>query len=486
MTDVARIYFRGGDAPPSAELDAAFEALLVELKAPGEFSSEALAEAERAAAQTPLPDHDHTDLHFVTIDPPGSLDLDQAMCLVQRGNGFRVYYAIADVPSFVVAGSVLDAETRRRGQTLYAPQRSVPLHPRVLSEGAASLLPGQLRSALVWTIDVDSSGATTKATVQRAKVRSRARFAYDEVQAAFDAGSPPAELALLKPLGELLLAAEEARGGASLRVPDQEIEATADGYVLRHRPLVPVEQWNAQVSLLTGRAAARIMLAGKVGILRTMPPPDQPTIDRLRRQSAALGVPGLLRSATPSGCADSTRAIPWQLALSHESAVLFRGAAYTAFDGELPLQRMQSAVADEYAHVTAPLRRLVDRFGLAICEALCRGGEVPGWARAALTSAPSLSELMAASDHAANALERAGVDLFEALLLQPRVGEVFDGVIVDLKNGKGTAPTGRGLVQLSDPAVLGTVSGALELGAKVRVQLESADPVKRTIDFTVV
>ncbi len=486
MTDVARIYFRGGDALPSAELDAAFEALLVELKAPGEFSSEALAEAERAAAQTPLPDHDHTDLHFVTIDPPGSLDLDQAMCLVQRGNGFRVYYAIADVPSFVVAGSVLDAETRRRGQTLYAPQRSVPLHPRVLSEGAASLLPGQLRSALVWTIDVDSSGATTKATVQRAKVRSRARFAYDEVQAAFDAGSPPAELALLKPLGELLLAAEEARGGASLRVPDQEIEATADGYVLRYRPLVPVEQWNAQVSLLTGRAAAHIMLAGKVGILRTMPPPDQPTIDRLRRQSAALGVPWPVEVGYAEWLRGLDPSDPRQLALSHESAVLFRGAAYTAFDGELPLQRMQSAVADEYAHVTAPLRRLVDRFGLAICEALCRGGEVPGWARAALTSAPSLSELMAASDHAANALERAGVDLFEALLLQPRVGEVFDGVIVDLKNGKGTAPTGRGLVQLSDPAVLGTVSGALELGTKVRVQLESADPVKRTIDFTVV
>ena len=117
-----------------------------------------LAEAERRAAEPPLPELDATDVPLVTLDPPGSRDLDQAVHLAARGDGYRVSYAIADVGAFVRPGSAIDAEARRRGQTLYSPDRRTPLHPPVLSEGAASLLPDELGPAVLWTIDLDADG----------------------------------------------------------------------------------------------------------------------------------------------------------------------------------------------------------------------------------------------------------------------------------------------------------------------------------------
>ncbi len=147
----------------SAELAARFEAIRTELSVPDEFPAAVLAEAERAAASPTLPERDETDVPFLTIDPPGSMDLDQAMHLERDGDGYRVRYAIADVPAFVVAGGAVDAETRRRGETIYAPDRRTPLHPPVLGEGAASLLPDQVRPAFVWDLRLGADGVVSDA-----------------------------------------------------------------------------------------------------------------------------------------------------------------------------------------------------------------------------------------------------------------------------------------------------------------------------------
>src|SRR3954453_18017941 len=131
-----------------------FAAIRAELGVPDEFPAEALAEAEGIAAPPPLPELDATDVELVTVDPPGSRDLDQAVHLAARGAGFRVTYAIADVGGFVRPGGAVAAEARRRGRHLYSPDKRTPLPPPVLSEGAASLLPGELRPAVLWTIDL--------------------------------------------------------------------------------------------------------------------------------------------------------------------------------------------------------------------------------------------------------------------------------------------------------------------------------------------
>ena len=125
-----------------------FSSLRRELKLPEQFTPAAQHEADQIAASGPaLPAVDHTDIDFVTIDPPTSMDLDQAMCLQRRpGGGYRVFYAIADVSAFVAPGGALFTDTWDRGQTIYLPDGKVPLHPKVLSEGAASLLPDQVRA----------------------------------------------------------------------------------------------------------------------------------------------------------------------------------------------------------------------------------------------------------------------------------------------------------------------------------------------------
>src|SRR6476619_1017286 len=142
--------------------------------------------ATRAAAAPRLPDLDRNDIPFLTIDPPGSMDLDQALHLERDGTGYVVHYAIADVAAFVTAGDPVDAEAHRRGETLYGADSKVPLHPPVLSEDAASLLPEQVRPALLWTIRVDATGEGTDVTVERARVRSTARLDYVGAQRMID------------------------------------------------------------------------------------------------------------------------------------------------------------------------------------------------------------------------------------------------------------------------------------------------------------
>ncbi|MGZ4548733.1 MAG: RNB domain-containing ribonuclease, partial [Blastococcus sp.] len=121
--------------PAAAQPD--FAAIRAEFDVPEEFPADVLAQAAEVVAEPPLPELDATDVPLVTLDPAGSRDLDQAVHLAPRGAGFRVTYAIADVGGFVPLGSPLDREARRRGQTLYSPDRRTPLHPPELSEGAA-------------------------------------------------------------------------------------------------------------------------------------------------------------------------------------------------------------------------------------------------------------------------------------------------------------------------------------------------------------
>ncbi|GIF71716.1 RNB domain-containing ribonuclease [Asanoa siamensis] len=471
-----------------------FAALRRELDLPDGFPDEAQREAQEAAA-APLPQRpDRTDIPFVTIDPVGSRDLDQAMCLTRRPGGYRVHYAIADVAAFVRPGGALEAETWRRGQTVYLPDGNVPLHPVALSEGAASLLPDVTRAAVLWTIDLDADGATTAVGLERALVRSRAQLDYDTVQGQFAAGTAAEPIALLPEIGAKLVERGLDRGAINLPLPEQEIERDGAGYRLVLRAPLPAEEHNAQISLLTGVAAADIMLAGGVGLLRTMPTPEEAAVDRLRAAARALGIDWPAGKPVGRVIAAVDAADPRGAAFLDQAAELMRGAGYTAFDGERPEQPGHGGVAAPYAHVTAPLRRLADRYATEVCLALTAGLTVPEWARAAL---PKLPKVMTGTDRVSGAAARGAVDLTEAVLLQDRVGETFEAAVVDVDSPRRTAPApaagppmtaedGRrpgGTVALDEPAVRARCVGDLPLGERVRVTLVTADPVKRTVRF---
>ncbi|MFH8606036.1 RNB domain-containing ribonuclease [Streptomyces sp. NPDC018029] len=466
---------------PDAPLRTALRDLRTRLDVPGEFPAGVLAEAERAAAAPRLPECDATDIPLFTVDPPTSVDLDQAMHLSRRdGGGFRVRYAIADVAAYVAPGGPLDAEAHRRVTTLYFPDGKVPLHPAVLSEGAASLLPGQSCPAVLWTVDLDADGRAVATDVRRALVRSRAKLDYEGVQRAIDGGTAEEPVALLRDIGLLRERQEVERGGISLGVPEQEIVERDGAYELAFRAPLPADGWNAQISLLTGMAAAELMIASGAGILRTLPSAPDGAVGRLRRTADALHIDWphhmpyarLVRSLDPR---ESHHA-----AFLQECTTLLRGAGYTAFSGgRIPELTTHAAVAAPYAHCTAPLRRLVDRYASELALAACAGAPPPEWVLAALDELP---KEMADGARRGNTVERECVDIVEAALLKERVGEVFDAVVVDVKEGEPAA----GTVQLTEPAIVARVVGGsaqLPLGERMRVRLTQADPGTAKVQF---
>jgi exoribonuclease R len=446
-----------------------------EFELPTSFPPAVLAEAEQALDAWRGADRvDATDLPLVTIDPPGAKDLDQAMAVERTGSGFRVHYAIADLGAFVTPGGAIDHEVRHRGQTIYLPDGNVPLHPTVLSEGAASLLPGQTAPAALWTLDCDNDGELTTAHVRRALVRSRARFDYDGVQAAFADGTAHPAIEHLPAFGRLRRERAIDRGAVELQLPDQEVEADGDGWRLVLRPRTEVDAWNAEISLLTGMAAATLMLSAGVGILRTLPDPENGAVKWLRRSARSLGItwPKAMDAAELLAGLDPDR--PEALALYMDATRLLRGAGYTVFDGDAPELTTHAGIAAPYAHVTAPLRRLVDRFGAEICLAVDAGEPVPDWVRAAL---PELPDLMSASDTLTGRVDKACLDLTEAWVLAGRVGQEFDAIVLRSEGGSAD-------VFLPDPPVIAKcVDGNLPEGETVRVRLTQADADARKVVF---
>ncbi|MFI5626688.1 RNB domain-containing ribonuclease [Nocardioides sp. NPDC051685] len=459
-------------------------ALQTELGVSAEFPPEVEEAAAAAAAAPRLPELDRTDLPFVTIDPETSMDLDQALHLERDGEGYVVHYAIADVAAFVAPGDPVDVEANKRGESLYAADAKIPLHPKVLSEDAASLLPDQVRPALLWTHRLDATGEGTDTFVERALVRSRAKLSYEGVQKMFDgegfgdagyAGS----LELLKEIGEKRIALEAARGGVNLPLRDQEISVQGDQWSLEYRDLLPVENWNAQISLLTGFAAADLMVYARVGLLRTLPEPDPRDVQRLHRTARALGLEWPAEMLYPDFIRSLDGKNGKHAAMAIACTRLLRGSGYASFNGELPELTEHSALANEYMHVTAPLRRLIDRYAGEVCLALCADQPVPDWVTSAFTTLP---ETMRASSRTSGAYERGVVDLVEAGLLHNRVGETFAAVVVEIDD----EDKQKGSITVEEPAIEARVTGttALPLGEEVEVRLESADVVARKVSFT--
>ena len=202
---------------------------------------------------------------------------------------------------------------------------------------------------------------------------------------------------------------------------------------------------------MAGQAAAELMLGAHVGILRTLPTADPKAVDRLRRTAKALGVdwPAGLAFADLIRTLDPT--VPAQAAFLAESTVLLRGSGYAAFDDEVPTGAVHAGVGAPYAHTTAPLRRLVDRYVGEVCVAVSAGTRGAGLGG---LCAAGLPETMERSNRKAQQYEAGIISTVEAALLEHRVGETFEAVVVEVDEHDG-----GGTVQLTEPAVTAHCEG---------------------------
>lgn len=464
-----------------------FAALRAELGLPpaaltDTFPEPVLTEAFALSQLSPEAAIDRTDVPFVTVDPPGSLDLDQAVHIVRTvGGGFRVQYAIADLGSVLPADGAVDAEARRRGQTMYLPDGRVPLHPPTLSEGSLSLLPDQTRGAAVWTIDVGSTGEIESATVERALVRSTARLEYAGVQRDADAGTPHPSIEALADLGRLRRAVRLASGAIDLALPEQGVVRSGDAWRLRIEPRTEADTWNAEISLLTGMAAADMMLKAGIGLLRTLPAPSSDDVEEFLDVARGLSVsvgdgktPGEVLAALDAST-------PVAMALMTHATRLLRGAGYVAFDGAAPETREHAGIGGAYAHVTAPLRRLVDRFTTEVCLALSAGVAVPDWARSAL---PEIAEAMRTSGRLAASADRDAIDAVEAWTMADRLGESFEAIV--LRAGSRDSAEGAEVMILDPPVEAWCLGAGLVEGSEIWVRVERVDETEESLLYRLV
>jgi exoribonuclease R len=447
-------------------LDAGLERVREQLHVPAGFPPDVALAAVEAARRRPGREHvDRTDRPFVTLDPAASTDLDQAFALERAGGDVVLHYAIADVGFFVRPGDPLDDEAWRRGMTLYLPDERARLYPAALSEGAASLLPDGPRPAVVLTVRIDDAGDARLDGVERALVSSRAKLGYETVR---PEDLPPA-------FGELsrrVAAAENRRNAPRVEFPEQVLERVDGHWELRFETRLDSEDDNAAMSLAANLAVADALYAAATGLFRVMAEPDERALRRLRHSAQAFGLDW--PAGQPLG--EFQRRLPKREPRTAAFLIAVRrasgGASYEPYrPGTRP---WHSAMAATYAHATAPLRRLADRYVLEAALAVAAGRAVPDDVAAAFARLP---DVMERSESRAGQVEAAVLDLAEAVLLDRRVGDQFDAVVVD-EDSRGP------LIQLTDPAVLARVEAhRVDPGDTVRVRLASVDVDARRVRF---
>lgn len=451
-----------------------FEQIRTEAGVVADVPAEAIEEA-RDSNREQDPPHivdargDATDLPLITVDPLGAQDLDQALHIERIKDGFRLFYAIADVGAHVVPGGAIDRLAHERGVTVYSPDTRIGLHPAIMSEGHASLLAGQRTKALLWTIDITLDGRLENIGLERVWVRSRQQRAYRELAASSTAADRE-RTALMREFGDARRLAIRAQGGVSLPKPEQSVQVRGDQYVLVSELSLPLEDDNAQLSLVTGMAGARLMLDGGVGVLRTMPAAEDESLRRLRRTALALGVrwdfgqtyADVLDRLDPDAASTA--------AFLDAATTLFRGAAWSPFGvpgldppatAEAARSWIHGALGAPYAHVTAPLRRLIDRFGAEAALASAQKRPVPAWVIEGMTGA---AQATATGSSRANKVDRQCIDAVESAVLRGYEGQEFTAVGLDDRT-----------IHLVDRAIEARCAGEVRVGEVQRVRLVSAE-----------
>jgi VacB/RNase II family 3'-5' exoribonuclease len=446
-----------------------FEDIISEFELPRGFPDDVLAEVDESIArggQAWANDrYDATDIPFATLDPATSTDLDQAFAISQQGKQLVLHYALADVGAFVSEDSRVEKEAWQRGVTIYGLTEKIPLYPKSISQRAASLLPDGPRPAYLVEVSVDAMGDLQLLAMRKAIVASRRKLAYDNVDLK--------TLPHIEAFASRIWKNEDARGTIRVEFPQQEVvsdDNAPGGVRLELRARNFAETVNSTLSLATNIAIGELFRRSKIGLFRVMDEPSSPSIGQLRRTAHAVGIqwPRSQSLRELQRKLDPTNASHQRFLL--EARRSGGRASYATFAQDN--SPWHSAIGATYAHATAPMRRLADRYVLDLAYHLANTLEVPS---ALIDRIDRLPDIMQRYERRANSVDRAVIDLLEAVSLQHRVGEVLKAEIVDAEHG---------IVQTIDSAIRSRV---LQLprnakdGQFIDVRIESAIPAKRLV-----
>ncbi|HTT78285.1 MAG TPA: VacB/RNase II family 3'-5' exoribonuclease, partial [Stellaceae bacterium] len=406
---------------------------------PTKFPADALAEA---AAARPLADlagrADRRDLALVTIDDSDARDFDDAVWAEAdpgpaNPGGWHIVVAIADVAHYVSPGSALDTEAMRRGNSVYFPDRVVPMLPEALSNDLCSLKPGEDRPCLAAHLWIDAAGRKRRHRFERALMRSAARLTYDAVEAAHDGKSGDLPLAgerldALYGAFAALSRGRQRRGALDLDLPEHRVVLAGDGRPIAVVPRARLASHRLieEFMVLANVAAAEELAArGRACLYRVHDQPDPEKLAALRDYLAAAGLPGLalakgqvIRPALFNRLLERAATTP-EAAVINE--LVLRTQAQAAYS---PNNIGHFGLAlPRYAHFTSPIRRYAD---LVVHRALV-GGAAP--ARPAETELGRVAEHVSATERRAAAAERAALDRCRAALLTDAIGRTFDARI---------------------------------------------------------
>ena len=406
---------------------------IAEQDIPVDFPEAALAEA---AAAMPPDAATHVDLRavpFVTSDGADARDFDDAVFAAPEGDGFTLMVGIADVAWYVRPGSVLDRAAGERGNSVYFPDRVVPMLPERLSNDLCSLRPDEDKAAMVCTIVIDGDGRMRDHRFERALIRSTARLTYERAQALRDhgraEGAPDHALALVRRLydaWEALSRARRQRGPLDLDLAERQIVLGRDGRVqaIATRARLDSHRLIEDYMIAANVAAAETLARLNMPALnRIHDPPDPVRVEALRSVLDSLGqrfAKGqVLTPAQFNRLLAWAAETPWRQMVN--DAVL-RTQSLAVYG---PADRGHFGLAlRRYAHFTSPIRRYADLVvHRAIIEALKLGPD--GLSAAGPLDLAAIGDHISATERRATAAERAAADRYVAQFLADRVGSRF-------------------------------------------------------------
>ncbi|MDJ0977728.1 MAG: VacB/RNase II family 3'-5' exoribonuclease [Erythrobacter sp.] len=481
---------------------------------PTVFPEEVIEEAPRAARLRLSADHreDLRALPIVAIDPADARDHDDAIWAEPDGKGgYRAVVAIADVSFYVRPGSALDREARKRGNSVYFPDRVVPMLPELLSADVCSLKQDEDRAAMACHLTIDAQGKVTSHRFTRALVRIHHNIAYEDAQDRIDGGAAPDFLQNLWGAWKLLAAAREARDPLELELPERRVVLGDDGQIaeIAVRERLDAHRVVEDFMIAANVAAAKALEAKTAPVVyRVHEPPSREKLIALRDYLATMGrklalgqvvTPSLFNRMLKDVTDEAEKAQVMEAVLRTQTQAYYGPANAGHFGLSL----------GSYAHFTSPIRRysdllvhraLVDAYKLEQPEPPGSLPPTTGLSDRDRDNLQQISDAISGTERRAMEAERDTIDRYVAAWLSGRVGETFDTRITGVQSFGFFATIvglgGDGLVPISTlgreyfrrdeaaQALIGEDSGTrYAAGDRLKLQLAEANALTGALKF---